>query len=272
MSHRSLQTERSMNRSRSADVGGVVASCAATRASIGSSLTGVLQARRPAASRREAIWLQQNLGNRQVGRLLKHAGVQDAPVARQTTAGPPGGPDPCLDLLQQIIDLLNEVAGRINEALDDRHELFRHHRRVGDAHPEHGSWDGHRDRFYYDRDRLRHKIAEWDSNDRCRGYRLSREQQAELEEANSYKDREFPDRPARAMRQVEEGPGLRERIAEILIDYGVPAFAVSMLVGLVIAALADPEPVSKVALIVGSAAAIAIFIAIGRGSDAPPSA
>jgi len=41
------------------------------------------------------------------------------------------------------------------------------------------------------------------------------------------------------------------------------------MVVLVVAALADPEPFSKVALLIGSAAAIAFFILIGRKSDIP---
>jgi hypothetical protein len=38
----------------------------------------------------------------------------------------------------------------------------------------------------------------------------------------------------------------------------------------IIAALADPEPFSKVALIIGAAAAVLFFIAIGRGGRCTP--
>jgi hypothetical protein len=193
-------------------------------------------------------------------------------ISRQATVPPggPGGHDPCLDLLQTIIDFLNDVAKRINDALDDPHGLFEHHRRLKDAHPEHGSWDGHRDRYYYERGRLRQKLAEWDSNDDCRGFRLSRQQQEDLTEAREFGEKEFPERPARSLREGQEPePSTRERIAESLRRAGVPAWAVAALVVLVIAALADPEPFSKVAALIGAAAAIAFFILIGRRDAVP---
>ena len=65
-------------------------------------------------------------------------------------------------------------------------------------------------------------------------------------------------------------PTTRERIADALRKAGVPAWAVAGVVVLVVAALADPEPFSKVALIIGSAAAIVFFALIGRGGAAPP--
>lgn len=227
-----------------------------------------------AAQHTQAMRLQRDCGNQQVGRLLLQVRASATTmVGRQAATGAPGGPDPCLELLQQIIELLNEVAGRINDALDDRHDLFGYHRRIRDAHPDHGSWDGHRDRFYYERDRLRQKLAEWDSNDDCRGRLLRPQEQRELDESREFKEREFPERPANAMREsTEESPGLRERIANALRRYGVPAFAIGALVVLIVAALADPEPFSKVALLVGTAAAVLIFIAIGRAREAPPSA
>jgi len=64
----------------------------------------------------------------------------------------------------------------------------------------------------------------------------------------------------------------REKIAAALKRAGVPAWAVAGLIVLIIAALADPEPFTKVALIIGAAAAVIFFIAIGRGSDVPSTA
>lgn len=137
------------------------------------------------------------------------------------TTGTPGGFDPCFNLLQEIIELLNEVARRIGDALDDPHDLFRYHRRIQDAHPDHGSWDGHRDRYYYDRGRLRQKIAEWESNDNCRGYRFSRQQQEDFNEAKEYADKEFPGKPARVMSEALEEESvwdkLRKYLPEILV-------------------------------------------------------
>ena len=88
-----------------------------------------------------------------------------------------GVPDPCLSLLEAIIELLNEVAQRFNDALNDPHNLFKYHRRMQDADPDHGSWDGHQNRYNEDRGRLRQKVAEWEIDERCRGYPLSRQQQ-----------------------------------------------------------------------------------------------
>jgi hypothetical protein len=78
---------------------------------------------------------------------------------------------------------------------------------------------------------------------------------------------ERPKQPEDETSQSE--PSIRERIAEGLRRAGVPAWAVSGLIVLVIAALADPEPFSKVAALIGAAAAIAFFALIGR-SDAVP--
>ena len=45
-------------------------------------------------------------------------------VFRQTalSSGGPGGPDPCLEIFKEIIELLNVVADRRNQALDDKTE------------------------------------------------------------------------------------------------------------------------------------------------------
>jgi hypothetical protein len=144
-------------------------------------------------------------------------------VLRESAVSPAGGgPDPCLDLLQEIIDLLNEVAKRINDALDDPHDLFRFHRKI--PHPEgHGSWEGHRDRFYYDRGRLRHKLGEWESDDDCTGRTLSEEQSSELQEARDYSEKEYPEKPAKAMREGSQEnessvwDTLRKYLPEIIV-------------------------------------------------------
>ncbi len=190
-------------------------------------------------------------------------------VLRQGTSagGSPGSPDPCLDILEQIIELLNELARRINDALDDPHNLYKNFRTT--PHPDYGSWTGHRDRFYYDRERLRHKIAEWESDDRCRGYPLNEQQQEELNEAYDYKEKEFPDRPATSM---SEGQDLvLETVLRAVIVLGLSI----VLVPTIVAALADPEPASKLAL---AGLAVAVIVALGRalgfatGSSSPGAA
>lgn len=70
--------------------------------------------------------------------------------------------------------------------------------------------------------------------------------------------------------EPEPEPSLREKIAEALREAGIPPWAVAGLIVLIIAALLDPEPFTKVVLLVGTAAAILIFIAIGRESEVPP--
>jgi hypothetical protein len=64
----------------------------------------------------------------------------------------------------------------------------------------------------------------------------------------------------------------RERIAYGLKKAGVPAWAAAGLVVLVVAAIADPEPFTKVALLIGAAAAIIFFVAIGRRDAVPAEA
>ncbi|MEV4884635.1 DUF4157 domain-containing protein [Chitinophaga ginsengisegetis] len=199
-----------------------------------------------------------------------------ATVQRQI-AGTPGGPDPCFNLLQEIIALLDEVAHRIMDAENDPHGLFGR----STPHPDYGSWDGHRDRFNYDRGRLRTKLGEWDINDRCRGYQLTREQAQDLAEAREFAEREFPSRPLPAMRREgapvtaspspDTSPELRQRVERFLINIGIPAFALGGMVVLVMAALADPEPVSKLGLIIGTASAAALLIFLGGDSSSSTS-
>jgi hypothetical protein len=161
--------------------------------------------------------------------------VAERPLARQTVATPTGpGGGGCEDLLQAIIDLLNEVAQRFNDALNDPHGLYEHHRTPKDAHPDYGSWDGHRDRYNYDRDRLRHKLAEWDANDDCRGFRFNRQQQQDMDEAKEFAEKEFPARPAPSMSRSQENEQsvwdklrqyLPDHIVEILIGLGAVVVA-----------------------------------------------
>lgn len=236
----------------------------------------------------DMLALQRFAGNRAVGTLIggwtpggrEPADRQSAPggrsaateltVARQTATGGPTGPDPCMTLLDRIIALLDEVAQRFNDALDDRHDLYRYHKGIRDAHPDYGSWDGHERRYIQDRDELRRKLSEWDGNDDCRGRELAPEKVRDLAEAREFAVKEFPNRPANVNRAPTEDPSTRERIARALEQAGVPAWAVAALVVLVIAAIADPEPFSKVALLIGATAAVLFFVIIGRG-DAVPS-
>ena len=214
--------------------------------------------------------LQRSCGNRATIAMVARAPT----VMRQTAPPAGGGPDRCMDLLAIIIELLNEVAQRFNDALDDRHHLYDFHRRIPDAHPDYGSWEGHQRRFLQDRDELRRRLLEWDNDDECRGRQLSTEHAAELAEAREFSGKEWPTRPLaqRTQEDPASDPSTRERIADALRRAGVPAWAVAAVIVLVIAAIADPEPFTKLALVIGSAAAIALLILLGRAQDAPSGA
>jgi len=163
---------------------------------------------------------------------------------------PGGGPGGCEDLLQQIIELLNEVAQRFNDALNDPHDLFNYHRKVRDAHPDYGSWDGHEDRYNYDRERLRTKLAEWEADDRCRGFPLSRPQQEEIQEAREFAQKNFPARPAPTHARSMEGEPAEtgESVWDKLKRY-LPEILVTALIG-----------------VITVAAAIALFACFGSGA------
>ena len=198
-----------------------------------------------------------------------------AAVHRQEAVSGGGpGDNRCFNLLQDLIFFLDELRRRISDAEVDANQLFRFYKKIRDAHPTYGSWEGHRQRFYEERDELRRRLAEWDSDDDCRGTPLSPEQEQELTDAREVAEREFPERPVQLTRDAApvEEPSLRDRIADALRRAGVPAWAVAAVVVLVIAAIADPEPFSKVAAIIGAVAAIAFFALIGLGDEAPSTA
>lgn len=173
----------------------------------------------------QAKQLQRLVGNPAVSDLIDqwHAtarapGPAGTLLSRQTVASGPGGPDPCDSLLQEIVDLLNTVAQRYNDALNDRHGLYE------GADPEHGwSWEGHRDRYYYDRERLRTARARWEADDRCRGRPLSSQQEEDLREAEEFSDKEYPARPAPSMSRSSQQDSesvwdnLRQHLPEYLV-------------------------------------------------------
>ncbi|HUD49010.1 MAG TPA: DUF4157 domain-containing protein [Candidatus Baltobacteraceae bacterium] len=198
-----------------------------------------------------------------------------ASVFRQV-AGTPGGPDPCLDLLQQIIALLDEVAKRFRDAQDDIHELYKYHRRVEDADPDYGSWEGHRDRYYYDRDRLRQKRTEWDIDDDCRGYSLTPEQQTALDEAVEFGQKEYPPKPAESMRdsQVENESvwdSLRKYLPKALVVVLIAAGA--YVIGAAIVACFASGACEIGAILAGlgfaTAAAVGFFLRAAGVKDQP---
>jgi hypothetical protein len=139
-------------------------------------------------------------------------------------------------------------------------------------HPDYGSWDGHRDRFYDDRDELRRKIAEWESDDRCRDYPLSDQQQEEISEAYEYREKEFPTKPAETMFEAQNPEPAPQTSSSSTWDTVLRAVIVLglsvALIPTIIAALADPEPATKLGL-VGLTFAEITALAVALGFSAP---
>ena len=183
---------------------------------------------------------QQDQENQEDGGLPPGGATTDQTQVTPANGDAPGDPDPCKDLIERIIGLLDEVARRINDALNDPHNLYRDFRTT--PHPEYGSWEGHRQRFYSDRQDLRDKIAEWESDDMCRGYPLSEQQQEDLNEAYEFKEKEYPDKPANSMNEGQELGW--DTVLTVVIALGLSV----ALVPTIVAALLDPEPASKLAL------------------------
>jgi hypothetical protein len=156
------------------------------------------------------------------------------PVVSRQVATPPMGPnDPCLELLRQITEIVRDLMQRIIDALDDKHDLYRYHRRESDAHPDEGigSWDGHK-KFYERRQaELRRLLAEWD--DRCGGQPLFPRERERLDEAREYADgarHPFPDKPLHASRESESiWDQLRRHLPEIIVAalIAITAYAVA---------------------------------------------
>jgi hypothetical protein len=185
-------------------------------------------------------------------------------IMRQVAiSGGPSGPDGCSKLLQEIAELLNEVAQRFNNALDDRHELYKYYRK--DPHPDYGSWEGHKDRYYYDRDRLREKLAEWEADDNCRGFPLSDSQRQDLSEAEEFAHKEFPDHPAPSMSRSQETveehsvwDTLRKYLPEIVV--GALIAAGSIAVGAALVACFASGACEFALALAGVAAGLALII------------
>lgn len=241
----------------------------------------------PAAGAARVLALQRTVGNAAVGRLLapargpvpepaatrapraavRESGGAAAPVLvlREiaVTPGLPPGGGRCEDLPQAIIDLLDEVAKRFRDAQDDQHELFKFHRHLNESDPDHGSWDGHRQKYNEERERLRRAIADWEADDDCGGFQLSPRQQEDLAEAREFSAKEFPDKPSRALREAEESEQesiwdklrkpLPDWVVDALIALGALALAVALVVAFATGAGEIALAVAGVGLVLGLA-------------------
>ncbi|MEU2175267.1 MULTISPECIES: hypothetical protein [Nocardia] len=185
-------------------------------------------------------------------------------MLRQTAVpagGGANGRDPCLDLLQAIVYWLDEVAKRFRDAQEDENELFKFHRHRNEAHHKHGSWDGHRDRYYKDQRELRRKLSEWD--DSCGPFRLSELQREDLREAQEFGGKDYPTKPVRTMREAEESEQesiwdklrkpLPDWVVNALIALGALALAVVLVVAFATGAGEIAAAVAGVGLVLGLA-------------------
>jgi hypothetical protein len=218
----------------------------------------------------------------------------DALLSRQVVVpgapGPGGGGNQCLALLGEILSFLLggpnhtiggvDVVGRdIHRGLIERyehmrqdpHQLFRNHRGVGQAHPQFGSWEGHQQTFRDQARGLRERLNNWQRNG-CNGPDSGVPELAhnEVRRAWDYATREPPVQPAQMQAQPAERTTIDpDKVLKILAILGISL----ALLGLVIVAVLDPEPVTKLAAIgLTVATATTLLVMLGlRNEDGSPS-
>ena len=215
-------------------------------------------------------------------------------VARQVTpplpGGPGGGPNVrCLELLGQILSFvhggLTHILGgqtftgtqikrglieRFRDMVEDKADIYNRYRYKSTPGPGGlGSWEGHQEQFEMQQRGLRNRLTEYirnNCNDPSGG--LPAEAANAYDEALEWATRPTPREPAPkpAAPRTEESISWSD-VVDVLVVIGLSI----ALVAAVIAALADPEPVSKVALAVGSVAlATLILVRLGLLRELDP--
>jgi hypothetical protein len=206
-------------------------------------------------------------------------------LARQAIADPmapgPGG-GPCLQILGEVLSYLmggaQHVIGgvvltgpNIHRGLVERYQhmrddaslnnLYRDHRTPRNAHPRYGSWEGHQQTYRNQARGLRDRLNDWARNG-CDGPDSGVPEAArnEVQRAWDYATRQPPNQPAPLPRPVQRSAIDTEAVLDALKILGVSL----LLLGLVIVALLDPEPVSKLAAI-GMTAATATMLLVMLG-------
>jgi len=222
-------------------------------------------------------------------------------LARQATVTPPvpgpglggpGGGNRCLELLGEILSFVHgglthlldgqTISGtaikrglieRYNDMLNDPADLYNRHRYKSNPGPGGlGSWEGHQDQFEMQQRGLRNRLNDWIRNtcdDPQSGLPVGA--RPAYDEALEWATRPTPQQPSpkpvatpRMPRDISWSD-----VLDVLITIGLTV----ALVALVIAALADPEPVTKVGLAVGSAAlALLILTRLGLLQEPDPAA
>jgi hypothetical protein len=70
------------------------------------------------------------------------------------------GDKDCSKIQAEINALVSSLKQREGDLLIDRHYLYEDHKKICDAHPQFGSWEGHIQRYLNEQQDLRYAIAE----------------------------------------------------------------------------------------------------------------
>jgi hypothetical protein len=190
---------------------------------------------------------------------------------------PPGpGSKKCLELFQKILDLINGGNGikrglveRFMDMLNDE-ILYQHHRTTSNPHPTKGSWDGHVQQYNDQQRGLNNRLNDWIKNgcDGPGGPPLP-------EAANEWVKKPAPTQPKNvSMPDPTSSPDSASSpeptLSYTTIRNAVIALGISVtLIGLIVVAVLDPEPLSKLAAIgLTIETAEALMIALGMGKAA----
>ena len=152
----------------------------------------------------------------------------------------------CFDLLQKIKELYKEVKFRYEDLLRDKHNLYRNHRYLDQAHPDYGSWEGHQSRYNNKREELEELLEIW--NNRCKDPDLVAYAQADIEDAENYAEIPAPERPLKSERGFKL-PDWAIALGVVVVGGAIIIGATLTLPGWALAALASIAAVAGLRLI-----------------------
>jgi hypothetical protein len=128
---------------------------------------------------------------------LAHVTQQDRhPATAYRQVATPGGPsDNCKYLFSLIKGIVVDLKERIEEALIDRHGLFKKYRSISTPHPDsYGSWDGHKQFFEKRQQDLQKARTRW-LTENCNDDDFDGGKKV-IDESEEYAfEKEFPSRP-----------------------------------------------------------------------------
>jgi len=171
----------------------------------------------------------------------------------QTTTPGGGGNNLCLQILGEILSLLyggfeqtidgiqlrgstprgGGVRSRWQALHDDPLHLYDNHRSRSQAHPDHGSWEGHIDQYNNRRNALRNRVSNWDRNFCNNDNNLPPSARNVLNTARIWINQVPPDKPTRHHNRFElpewarqAGVAIRDGVLWIPRTIGVIAIAI----------------------------------------------